>query len=495
MPPAAQGVQSPNDAAGPGLKFAQDLLALHQARQNSAMSEMDKNLKAAEAGFPVDSMHIAKLAKKAGIHIDTSPEAISAFISEKTGNTKAGHPQQPGRDPTAGGNTLQPPPGTGQPSPGQQGQQGQPGQQQQMSKKDAQKAIATHWADTAIQAAQKRGDDAAKLGQLHAQVTQLKLDVVNGTPEQQRIASGKLMALNEIPFSIQQAEWNDADPQHRQAMIDVASGHESDAEFKNRSTQIMNTMLASGRYRDPGAAQIAADAIAKGMPVPAEALAKQQPFTMTELTQQAAQVNDLVQAGVPPESLQRTMQAAAVGGLANALPTGMNPPMLQQLNVQKEQLKVEQQRAATEGRQVNIEAQRAQAEQTRAEADAARVDVAAKLEENKEFFSNFQAIVAMEKARKGSVPTEVMDSYVAQLAERSGLDVTESRSWLNYLTLGHMGGMSMTMTPKPASGVVQKMTGSTPNAPDGSKNQQGVGTGISKFYKGVKGALSSERTD
>jgi hypothetical protein len=494
MPPAAQGVQSPNDAAGPGLKFAQDLLALHQAKQNSAMSEMDKNLKAAEAGFPVDAMHIAKLAKKAGIKIDTSPEAIASFISERTGNTKGGHPQQPGQGgqgggPTMGGHT--PPP---QGAPPQQAQ-GQGQQQPKMTKEQQREALATHWAQNAISAAQKRGESTEKLAQLQGQVTQLKSDVLNGSPEQQRQATGKLMAINEIPFTIQAAEWNAASPSQRGSMIDIAAGHESDAEFQTRATGISNAMISSGRFTDPAASMQYASAIAKGQAPPPEAAAKMKPFTMTELTQQATQAGEFVNLGVPPDRLKSVMAAAAIGGVAYALPTGLNPLMIKQIQQKDEELKIEKERVGVEQGQVNVEATRALNEQKRYNSDALKADAAAQKAENQEFFENFQAIVAMEKAKKGSVPTEVMNAYVAQLADRSGLEVTESRSWMNYLTFGTMGGKNQVFSPKPAPGVAQDAAGKSPNAPEGSPNKQTPGGGISKFYKAAKRAASGETTD
>lgn len=480
MPPAAQGVQSPDNAAGPGLKFAQDLLALHQAKQNSAMSEMDKNLKAAEAGFPVDAMHIAKLAKKAGIHIDTSPEAIASFISERTGNTTAGHPNnQPG-----GPGSKQPPSPNGHtPPPGGQGQpQGQ--QQPKMTKEQIRSAIATHWAQNAVAAAQKRGESTEKLAQLQTQVTDLKSQVLNGTPDQQRVATGKLMSINEIPFTMDKATWNAASPEQRGHIVDIAAGHETDAQLQARVTGMANGMLASGRYTDPQAAQQAASAIASGRPVPADVQAKQKPFTMTELTQQATQAADLIQIGVPPDRLKSVMDAAALGGLAHALPTGLNPYMLQQLNIQKEQLKVQQ-------GELGVEQTRAQNEQKRYDADALRADAAAHKAENQEFFQNFQAIVAMDKAQKGVVPKDVMNAYVAQLAERSGLDVTEAKHWYQYIT----GGSYQEFSPKPASDLAQGAAGTSPNAPEGSPQKQTPGGSVSKFYKGVKKAVSGETTD
>src|SRR5208337_206818 len=71
--------------AGQGLKFAQDLMALAQAKQNNAMQQIDRNMKAAEAGFPVDQTHLVKLAKQAGLKIASDPASLQAFIDSAHG--------------------------------------------------------------------------------------------------------------------------------------------------------------------------------------------------------------------------------------------------------------------------------------------------------------------------------------------------------------------------------------------------------------------------
>jgi hypothetical protein len=103
---------------------------------------------------------------------------------------------------------------------------------------------------------------------------------------------------------------------------------------------------------------------------------------------------------------------------------------------------------------------------------------------NKEFFENFQALVMMKKAG-ASVPKEVMDSYTAQLAEKSGMDVTSAKHWWNYIT----GGSHLEFSPKPASGLASSAAGRSPTT---KNNPQGVGKNVEKFYQRTKQRVTGE---
>jgi hypothetical protein len=486
--PGSPTVSSPQTQgfAGQGLKFAQDLMALTQAKQNSAMQQIDRNLKAAEAGFPVDKTHLVKLAKTAGIKIASDPASLQAYID-------SAHGQNPG--PTGSSSQS---PQTGGPGQGGQGkpQQGQPNavqgvQKGQQSVKDQKKQVADIWAQRAVEAAQKRGESAARIGELADQVTRLKLDIIGDNKEAAQKAMGKLMAMNAIPFNLQQLEWENMSPEQKESTINIASGHESEAETQTRVSHLGDTMIANGRFADPGMAYKAATAIAHGQPIPPDAQKAIKPFTMNELADQAGVLGQLVSAGVPASKLASTMAAASVGGLANALPTGINPVILQQMSLQNKELELRGKEVGIQGyeaqtgrAQLGLEQQRIGLEQERLSKETSMAQAASEKAENQEFFQNFQALVMMKKAG-ANVPKEVMQSYTSQLAERSGMDVTSAKHWYEYIT----GGSHLEFSPKPASGLASSAAGRSPTVKD---NPQGVGKSIEKFYQKTKQRVTGQ---
>jgi hypothetical protein len=485
--PTVANVQT-QGTAGQGLKFAQDLMALAQAKQNNAMQQIDRNMKAAEAGFPVDQTHLVKLAKQAGLKIASDPASLQAFIDSAHGQ-KAGPTGSPSQSPQTGGQGQA---GAGaQPQGGQSKNNVQQASQAKMSVGDQKKQVAQIWAQRAVEAAQKRGESVARLGELADHVTRLKQDVLGDNKEASQQAVGKLMALNEVPFSLDKAEWEGASTEQKSSMINIAAGHETDAQRATRTTAMTDTMLASGRYTDPGMANKAATAMANGQPIPPDAQKAMKPFTMTELAQQADTMGQLVAVGVPANRIGSVMSAASVGGLANALPTGINPIVIQQmvqkneeLKIQKEQVGIEGYQAQTGRAQLGLEQQRVGLEQERLTKETAMAQAASENAANKEFFENFQALVMMKKAG-ASVPKEVMDSYTAQLAEKSGMDVTSAKHWWNYIT----GGSHLEFSPKPASGLASSAAGRSPTT---KNNPQGVGQNVEKFYQRTKQRVTGE---
>lgn len=478
--PTVANVQTPG-TAGIGLKFAQDLMALTQAKQNNAMQQIDRNMKAAEMGFPVDKDHLVKLANKAGIKVAKDPASLQAYID-------SAHGQVPG--------PSNPQTGQAQPSQQKSANPTQQVNQGKMSVKQQKQQVGEIWAQRAIEAAQKRGESVQRMSELENQVTQLKLDLIGDDKEKSQRAAGKLMALNLVPFSLEKAEWTNASPEQKTAMINMAAGHESDAQLQQRVTAMQNSMIADGRFTDPEMAHKAATALANNQPIPTDVRATMKPFTARELTDQATMAGELVSLGVPPSKLQGVIAAAEVGGLEHALPTGINPLIVQQIAQKNQELRLEQERVGIEGEQaqtqrgmLDVEKGRVAAEVKAQQNTGERIQIMANAEENKEFFTQFQAIVAMDKAQKGSVPPEVMNSYVRELAEKSGLEVTTVKSWYNYI----VGGSHDVFTPRPNMDAASAGAGKPGPAQQTTPSDQG--SALSHLYKKAKKALSPEQTN
>jgi hypothetical protein len=461
-----------------GLKFAADLMALSTSKKNSAMSQLQQNIQAAGAGFPVDLKHIVKLSKQAGFKISDDPAQLQAFIDQNHPQGAAARDQRPGVTGTPGEQGMGI--GSGQPGQGQQGPD-----PKTMTPKQRQAMVGEMWAKNAVAAAQKRGESVEKLTQLQNQVTDLKSQVINGSPEQARFAAGKLMSINEIPFSLDRAEWEGADPQHKASMIDIAAGHETDAQKQTRSTNIMNTMLSSGRFTDPQAAQQASMALANGQPIPNDIKGKMKAFTFSELSDQATLGKQLIEMGVPENRVASVIEASTVGGLQNALPTGMNSIMSQQMALKKQELKLEGARVGIEGMNAKteqgramIEAQRVQQEEEHYKIESSKLDLAAQKEENKETMDNFRVLIDMQKA-KVKIPKEIIDANMEKVAEAAGLDVSQVHHW--------WGTTTQEYSAKPASGIAQAAAGKSPS----TETKTNDGGGFQKFYKGAKKVVST----
>jgi hypothetical protein len=439
--------------AGGTLKIAQDLMAMHQAKQNHALQEFQRNMSAAAAGVPVNPNALVKLLKKAGVQVATRPEDLQSLIAMgqgvPAGPQKTGNPQ----------------------APSQQGApQGGPLTRQQLQQ------YAVHsLGEQILQTAKAKGESIQKMADLQNLVTKLKFDATSNDAATRQQAVGKLMSLGEIPFNLSQVEWENATPEGREAIVNIATGHASEAQLQTQADSLMNTFLSSGKFTDPEMASKAATAIVHGQPIPPDVKAAMKPYTFTELVQQADLLDKLVQIGVPDSRLQSTLDAASLGGLAHALPPGLNSVISRQLALREKEIQTEQMRTAGE---LAIEGERLGLEKARYAEAAAKADAARKKEENEAFFKSFQALVDLKRAG-GYVPPDLEESYTEQLADRSNMQVTESKHLWQYITGGHY----LKFSPKPASDLANAAAGKPSTQPS-----EGV---LQKLYKTYKKAKSS----
>lgn len=453
-------VDPQNTGAGALQHLAQTLVGIKDARQKQATDQLERMMKAAEAGFPIDPKAIEKTAKRAGLPI-ASHEDMKGMIDPKlNGSDKGGGGSTPGGGTTGGGSP--------QSNPNAAVVQGKQGVHARRE------AALNAWIGQALALSRARGDNALKQEQLKGQMLDLKAQAAQGDKE----AVGKLMAAGEIPFNINQVQWQGATDEQRRAMIDMAAGHESDAEFKKRATGISESLIASGKITDPSQAFKAGEILAKGGQLTGDTAAAVNKYTFSELADQAKLANELVQLGVPPDKIAGVTRAAAAGGIQNALPTALNPIVLQELNAQKAHYKAME---AAEQSKLTLEQRRLLLEVRNAQTTAKKLDLAEQREDAKESVEFFKSLVDIRKAG-GKIPDAVMKQAINNLADKAGLDVSETKSFWDYLT----GGTSYEFTPRADKAAAGAAAGGKQAEPPSTMSK--IGSVVGKIAKGVRQA-------
>jgi hypothetical protein len=445
-------------------KMMDRFVQMTEAKKQHATEDLERSMKAVEAGFPIDPNHIKKMAKAAGMPLMKDGDMKAAVEAGKGG----------GATPTDTSQTKAELPDQG--SKGVAAVKTSQGNAEQMKT-----ATLDHWYNNAMQIAQKKGMNAQALLDYQGKVTEMKSAALNGDKE----AVGKLMSANEIPFSIDKATWNGATDDEKHAMISIAAGHESEAQFNQRRDRISENLITTGKFKDPQMAMKAANALAHGADMPSDVKAAMTPNTFKELGEQAGFMGQLVELGVPSDKVGSTATAAQAGGLQNALPTGLKPLALQAMQeraaASAEQKRHNQAQESIEGSRVILEAGKFKAEEAHWAAMSAAADAKAGEERAKADLDQFRSLVELKKAGL-NIDKQVLDGAQAKVADHLGVGTKEVNDWFHFLT----GGTHQEFVPKPASDVATAAAGQKPKS-----QQQQPGT-IEKLKKMMQQLKPSE---
>lgn len=418
-------------------------------KKQQAAQQLDNMTRMIDAGLGpmVDVTQVPKLMKKMGIPV-RKPEDLKSSNQDLQG-------QQPVKP--SGTTSL-----TGQV---QDGSKGVSSVNQSKGNVEKFKAAALdHWYQNAMAAAEKKGMTGQALQDYSLKVAELKSQAANGDAN----ATGQLMKLNEIPFSIDRAVWNNASDKQKQGIIDLAAGRETEKEFNTRRDHVMDNLLTTGKFKDPDMARRAADALAKGNALPSDVKAAMAPNTFRDLADEAGLMNTLVELGVPADKLGTTAEAARVGGLQNALPTGLRPLAIQTMQQRTAQLELEGERVKLEGARVGMEAGKFAAEERHWQAMAAAADAKAKDDASKETLNTFKTLVEMKKAGI-SIDPAILSAASEKFANSQGVEVKEVNNFFHWLT----GGTHQEFSPRADKGLASQMAGQKPKqAPEPSTFQK-----------------------
>lgn len=437
-------------------RMAMFMVQMNEQKKVHAAQDLDRMLNMVQGGFPIDPSAIVKAAKKAGTPI-MKPEDMKAAVTPPSPTQTAGQ----GVAKTGAG-------ATGQPGPAQAVQGITKGQDNlQQFKNNA----LQFWYDNAMNMAQKKGVRDQALMEYSTKVADLKNRAVDGD----NVAMGRLMNLNEIPFKIDQAMWNAMSDKQKTGMMDVAAGRETEKEFNARKDALAESLITSGKISDPELAQRAGDALAHGNPLPPDVRAGMKPFTFKDLTQEAALSNQLIELGVPPEKIASVSQAAMLGGLQNALPTGLKPLALQTIQIHQKELEVQAGRLGVEAYEAKTGRERMVAEEAHWQAMASKLDAEAQTAKQKAAYEQFLSLVQLKKSG-AKIDDAIYNAAQSKLGEAFGVEAKETNNFFHWLT----GGTHLEFTPKPATDVANQFAGAKP------KNQQQTPGMVDTFKRMMK---------
>jgi hypothetical protein len=449
--------------------LAEKLVQMRDAKQQHAATQLDMMLRGIQAGLPISPSAFEKTAKQAGIPL-MKPEELKQMVATARQGSMTPSPAAAG-GPAPGGQPAQPGAGGGAASGAgvtamTQGNRGVV---------DQKSYTLNGWIAAALQKAQLRGETEQKQMEILNRSLDLKKLAYSGDMQ----AIGALQKLGEIPFDIKLEEWQNATPEQRQGIIDVAAGRVTEADKEKEAKDFADTLFTTGKITDMADATRAGRALAMGGDIPQDVRARMKPFTFAELTSQATMTTDAIAAGVPPKQLGQFLQKANQVGFAAALPKDIRPVVLQQLDVSKAHLGIAQQ-----------ELKLRQAEMV---LTGAKLDMMAKKEEDKATMDNFKSMLDMEKIKKGSVPQPVLDAAMDEVAKRSGLQRQEIKTWWDYATFSGPSGHEY--VPGPGYKGLTPGSAGTP--------QVGKESPISRFIKQkagqagrqIKGVLEGESSE
>jgi hypothetical protein len=402
LPPA----QIQSNAGQDLLNLAERFVAVKQAKQQQALSQVDSMVKMAGQGFPIDDKAFAKMVKQARLPIDLNPDALTAQIKVAK-DAKAGvQGNQP--DQKGGG---QPP--TAPPNPN-------------MTPAEKQQTWINQMSTRARNIMNLNANTEEMKAQNSSQIESLKAKALAGDNN----AAGQLIKLNQWDkgFSLDYAKWEGMSPEQKQKVLDMSAGMESDADKVNRGQRIGDAMLTSGKVSDPASAYQLGTILANGGMIPPGLQAKIKPFTFAEMGDQAKMMSSLVELGVPPNKLGQVVQSASHGGLENALPTGLKPIALQTLKLEQQRTGIELMRYEKE---VEIAHRAALAEMRKDMTEQAKMDL-----------DSFKNLVELKKAG-ASIDADLLKGASIKAAKALNMDVSEMPTFFNFLT----GGTYLKFTP------------------------------------------------
>lgn len=403
--------------------FAEKLLAIKSAQKQQAATQLESTVRmATQFGFMVDPKKIAQLVKKSGLPISMKDEDLAAgVVASKVAQSGSGQ-QQPG-----GGQQVGASPGSGGAGPqGQQQQQPKP----TMSKDEKMGMWINNLAGQARRMMNLKASTEEQKAKFEADVTSLKSKVMDGGPEGDK-AAGKLIQLGELKFDMSAATWNNASPEQREKIVNIAAGAETDAQRNARGDQISASLMP---YFDNKAdAMNAGHIMASGGALPSDLQARMKKYSFNDLAEQAKMSETLMNMGLPSSQLHNLSQVAAVTGLQNALPSGMKTVAMQELELEQGRMKVE---TARYQKEVEIAQRATIAEMSKALSAEKRADL-----------DTFKSLVEMKKAG-GAIPEDLLKGAMIKAGDALNMDVQEVDTLFHFLT----GGTKLEFSPRLSPG-------------------------------------------
>jgi hypothetical protein len=448
---------------------------IKEHKRSEAVNQLGGMMKMAEAGFVPDEKAFAKYMKQAGLHLP-----VPKTLEDMKALYGAMKDEKDGKGPGEG--------------KGQGNADGQQTQQQQTQPTGGmpQGMEQNKFTQGLMDAQQKLSTGKPLTDQEHSQMylngiaaRAVQLMNTNAATEQQKAnnlltvqnlhaqalagddkASGTLMRHGDVPFNFQLEQWSKLDETGRGRVLSMFQGYESDAQRTERASNIAQSLIGTGRVRNPADAFKAADALSRGQEVPAGIQMRSQSFK--EMADQAVLASTLQEMGVPADQLGAVMRAADAGGLENALPAGLGRTF------NERRLELEQQRVGLEvlrmQREVEIANKMAAAEARKGITDAQK----AQLEEFKSYAEIAKAMFGKEGKQ---LPEDLRKALIDRTARALGMETEEVNTFWHFITGGTELKLKRPELSKESQSEIDKQIEGEPET---------VPAGVGKYLRGIQ---------
>lgn len=448
--------QSGVNLGGPGqgslTGFIQSMVNIHAQRQKSAAGDLDRQLLAAQKGFPVDPKAIEKTAKKAGIPL-MHPDDMKGLLEK----------------PAQQGQTAKPSIDTQQPD-----QYTQAYNVKAISDvKDRQKVETNHAIDGMVRQAVTnhalRGANEQQVMEYTGQLMTKKQAALNGDSR----ALGQLAAAGEMKLDIPTNVWQGYSPKQKEQFLEMQRGAETESQKNGRMEAAAIHLIDVGAFNTPEAAYQAATALADGKGLTPEMRAQMRPTSMTDMTKEVGIADNLAGMGFSGDQIWNMARGANLTGISNYFPKGFTTLQQQQMAARKQQIGIEGMNAQTgrmevtgytdksgkkvagrletEAARTDLQSQELDIRQTQAESTAKKIDMAMKTKEDKDFVAQYTALADIKRAG-GRVDDDVMKLMEKKLVEKAGGQVTveEVNNFFHFITGGTHPVLKMGVSPSSA---------------------------------------------
>jgi hypothetical protein len=422
------------------------MVNIHAQRQKSAAGDLDRQLLAAQKGFPVDPKAVEKTAKKAGLPL-MKPEDMKGLLEKPADGAK----------PTI--NTQE---------PDQYKQAYNVAAIKDVG--DRQKAETSHGIDgmirTAVQNHALRGANETQVLQYTKNLMTLKDAALNGDPR----ALGKLSAAGELKIDVPTQVWQSYSPQQKNKYLEMSRGAETEAEKNGRIQAAATHLIDAGAFTSPEAAYQAAASLADGKGLTPEMKATMRPTSVQDLTKEVGIVDNLAAIGLSGPQIWDMARGANLTGISNYFPKNFTPIQQKMMSIRQQEANTGSANAQTErmgvtgftdssgqkipgrleseGKRTAIEQQEADARKLAAENTANRIQAAMKTAADKDFIATYTAMVDIKRAG-GRVDPQVMNLMQEKLVEKGGgtYTIEDVKSWYNYIIGGSHKEMKVGIAP------------------------------------------------
>jgi hypothetical protein len=405
----------------PPPEYIRSLIAIgnmHQAKQAMAQQKIGEYDRLQGAGISVAPKAIQKAYKQAGIPVDTSPEGIKTAIAYY-------QQYQSEKDPNTG---IQ------QELPKENALMLEKAKNGTLNQKDMASFATGAMIRHEMRSARWQHYDETQKELVQRQLTeeQHKLFSDDTSPEQKGVAFARLQAgIKGFGEGMSQDDkaMLYGGPEARQFVLGKMKGAEPPQELHARADRLYEANIAAGM--GAGNARKAADAQAAGEPLPAGVqLPDITPQNLSMTMQNAAFA---LQLGLSGESLSNFVHTSLTGGLDAAmqtLPKGFQTLSQQQLQLEKDRLKTEQQRTGIEAGQLQVSEYDAttrrlgvQASVEEREAEAAHLGLSLKNERDKNLLDQFAVIEKLKD--QGKLTKELETQFMEAFASSAGMKVEQ----------------------------------------------------------------------